>query len=63
MRPSSQSRLPYAAFTPVLFFGFSFGRILIGGGIAFGLALFGADLGERMAARFGNPVSGKYVNR
>ncbi len=53
----------YTAFTPLLFFGFSFGRILVGGGIAFGLALFGADIGERMAARFGNPASQEYANR
>ena len=53
----------YTAFTPLLFFGFSFGRILVGGGIAFGLALFGADIGERMAARFGNRASQEYANR
>ena len=53
----------YTAFTPLLFFGFSFARILVGGGIAFGLALLGADLGERMAARFGNPASQEYLNR
>jgi hypothetical protein len=35
-------------FTPITFFAAEPGRMLIGGGIAFGLALFGAHLGERI---------------
>ena len=53
----------YTAFTPVRFYGFSSGRILVGGAIAFGLALLGADLGERVAARFGNRASQDYANQ
>jgi hypothetical protein len=51
----------YGFFTPHRFFGFSLNRLLIGGGIAFVLALFGADLGERLAARVGNRASKKYI--
>jgi hypothetical protein len=53
----------YSFFTPVRFFGFSINRLLIGGIIAFVLALIGADFGERIAARFGNRASGDYLKR
>ncbi len=52
----------YSFFTPLRFFGFSLSRILIGGVIAFLLALFGADLGERAAARIGNSKSKRYIS-
>lgn len=51
----------YTFFTPSMIFGFSTTRVLIGGGIAFGLALLGADLGERLAARLGNRSSRRYA--
>ena len=38
-----------AVFLPYRYMRFSLDRLLVGGGIAFGLALFGAYLGERMA--------------
>ena len=53
----------YAFFTPHRLFAFSTNRILIGGIIAFLLALLGADLGERIAARFGNRSSKDYLKR
>ena len=53
----------YAFFTPVHFFGFSPQRIMIGGAIAFALALLGADLGERIAGRLGNRASKDYTRR
>ncbi|MBD3308888.1 hypothetical protein GF339_20915 [candidate division KSB3 bacterium] len=53
----------YSVFTPMRLFGFSSTRLLIAGVVAFALALFGADLGERLAARFGNRSSQKYVQR
>ena len=53
----------YGFFTPHRFFGFSLSRLLFGGTIAFVLALLGADLGERLAARFGNRQSRKYRDR
>jgi hypothetical protein len=51
----------YSFFTPHRFYGFSFGRMSIGAGIAFVLALLGADLGERLAARLGNRQSQDYT--
>lgn len=51
----------YSFFTPHRFYGFSTSRVLIGSIIAFVLALVGADLGERIAARFGNRASKDYV--
>ena len=53
----------YSFFTPIRFYGFSLPRMLIGGGIAFVLALIGADLGERIAAKLGNRQSKYYVSR
>lgn len=51
----------YALFTPSIFFKFSIPRILIGGGVAFVLALLGAELGEKTAARLGNRASRTYL--
>ena len=53
----------YSFFTPHRFFGFAINRLMIGGIIAFVLALVGADLGEKLAARFGNHTSQNYMNR
>ena len=53
----------YSFFTPHRFFGFALNRRIIGGIIAFVLALFGADLGERIGARFGNRASKNYSRR
>lgn len=53
----------YSFFTPVRFYGFSLTRMLIGGGIAFVLALVGADLGERVAAKLGNTRSKYYARQ
>lgn len=53
----------YSFFTPYRFFGFSSNRLIIGGIIAFVLALLGADLGERIAARLGVRTSQNYANR
>ncbi|MFC1678765.1 arsenate reductase ArsC [Elusimicrobiota bacterium] len=50
-------------FTPLVFFRFSMGKAMIGGGIAFVLALAGARIGERFAARIGNRASKDYVDR
>jgi hypothetical protein len=50
-------------FTPVRFFGFSLTRILMGGGVAFFLALSGAKLGERLAAWLGNKDSREFIDR
>lgn len=51
----------YSFFTPIRYYGFSLTRMLIGGGIAFVLALIGADLGERIAAKLGNKQSKYYA--
>lgn len=48
-------------FTPLCFISFSMGRVLIGGGIAFALAMVGANLGEKLAAKMGNRDSKRYV--
>lgn len=53
----------YSFFTPIRFYGFSLNRMLIGGAIAFILALIGADLGERIAAKLGNRQSKYYANK
>ena len=53
----------YGFFTPHRFFGFALNRLLIGGIIAFVLALLGADLGERLGAHFGNRASKDYSKR
>ncbi len=53
----------YSFFTPIRYYGFSLTRMLIGGGIAFVLALLGADLGERIAAKFGNRQSKSYAGK
>ncbi len=56
--------LIYSFFTPLTrCFGFSSDRALFGGAIVFVLALVGADLGERIAARLGNRASQNYANR
>ncbi len=56
--------LIYSFFTPMIrCFGFSGDRALIGGAIVFVLALLGADVGERIAARLGNRASKDYANR
>jgi len=52
----------YAVFMPVSWFVFSLTRLVFGGAIAFGLALWGADTGERLAARLGNRASQDYVD-
>ena len=51
----------YSFFTPHRFYGFAAGRVLFGSIIAFVLALVGADLGERLAARLGNRESRDYA--
>lgn len=51
----------YSFFTPHRFYGFSTGRVFFGSIIAFVLALVGADLGERLAARLGNRASRDYA--
>ncbi len=38
-------------FTPYSFIQFSLTKLLLGGGIAFGLALYGARVGEKVAAK------------
>ena len=48
-------------FTPVHWLSFAHDRALIGSTIAFGLAVAGADLGERAAARLGNRASRDYA--
>lgn len=53
----------YGFFTPSHVYGFALNRLLIGGGIAFILALVGADCGERIAARFGNRASQRYLKK
>jgi len=53
----------YGFFTPFSFFAFSLGKIFIGGGIAFGLALLGAKLGEKLAAKLGNLKSQRFINQ
>ena len=56
--------LIYSFFTPMKrFYGFSGGHALIAGAIAFGLAVWGADLGERLAAKMGNRASQDYSSR
>lgn len=50
----------YAFFDPAWYYRFSLNRALIGGTIAFVLALLGADAGERLAARLGNQTSRYY---
>ncbi len=39
-------------FTPYGFIQFSLVKLLIGGGIAFGLALYGARMGEKVAGKY-----------
>ena len=56
--------LIYSFFIPLTrCFGFSGDRALIGGAIVFVLALLGADLGERLAARIGNQASKDYAQK
>ena len=47
----------------IRFYGFSLTRMIVGGGIAFVLALIGADLGERIAAKLGNRESKYYASK
>lgn len=49
-------------FTPNGFADFSIIKMLIGGSIAFALAIYGARLGEKIAAMLGNRTSQNYVN-
>jgi hypothetical protein len=58
----------YLFFGPIFGFGalyhfmrFPLGYMVLGSGIAFVVALFGADLGERIAARLGNRASRDYA--
>lgn len=53
----------YAVFVPIGWFRISLGRAAVGSAIAFGLALWGADTGERLAARMGNKASRDYAGR
>jgi hypothetical protein len=53
----------YAFFDPSWFYRFSWNRALIGGAIAFVLALVGADAGERLAAKLGNQASRYYARQ
>ncbi len=56
--------LLYSVFVPMrYFFGFDSSKVLIGGGIVFTLALLGADVGERLAAKFGNRASQEYSEK
>lgn len=52
----------YAVFVPHRFFAPSLGRLLLGGAVAFGLGVWGADTGERLAARLGVRASRDYVD-
>jgi stress response protein SCP2 len=49
-------------FTPYGFDNFSVIKMLIGGSIAFALAMSGARLGEKIAAKFGNRTSQDYID-
>jgi hypothetical protein len=49
-------------FTPHGFADFSIIKMLIGGSIAFALAMSGARLGEKIAAKFGNRTSQDYMD-
>jgi stress response protein SCP2 len=49
-------------FTPNGFADFSVIKMLIGGSIAFALAMSGARLGEKIAAKFGNRTSQDYLD-
>lgn len=48
-------------FTQHGFYDFSLIKLIIGGSIAFALAMSGARLGEKIAARFGNKTSQDYI--
>lgn len=52
----------YSFFTPSVFYRFSLTKLLIGGVIAFGVALIGANMGEKIGAKFGNKKSQDYFN-
>lgn len=49
--------LSISFFSPYQFMAFSWTKVIIGGGIAFLLALFGARFGEKISARMGNKNS------
>lgn len=50
----------YALFMPISFYHLAPDRLLLASAVAFGVALAGADAGERAAARFGNRASRVY---
>jgi hypothetical protein len=50
----------YALFMPMSFYRVPPERLLLGAALAFGVALAGADSGERAAARLGNRASRDY---
>lgn len=49
--------LSISFFSPYQFMAFTWTKVIIGGGIAFMLALFGARFGEKLSARMGNKNS------
>ncbi len=49
--------LSISFFSPYQFMSFTWTKVLVGGGIAFLLALFGARFGEKLSARMGNKNS------
>lgn len=52
--------LSISVFSPYRFMSFTWTKLLIGGGIAFSLAFFGAHLGEKLSAKMGNKTSRKF---
>lgn len=48
-------------FTPMMFFTFNMGKLLIGGAIASFLGASGAKSGEKLAAAMGNRASKQYL--
>lgn len=52
--------LSISFFSPYQFMSFSWTKVIIGGGIAFLLALFGARFGEKISARMGNQSSQEF---
>lgn len=49
--------LSISFFSPYHFMAFTWTKVIVGGGIAFALALFGARFGEKLSARMGNKNS------
>jgi stress response protein SCP2 len=52
--------LSISVFSPYRFMSFTWTKVIIGGGIAFALAFFGAHLGEKLSAKMGNKTSRKF---